>query len=162
MLFSRCSERIQYCLVERLVVGAWCASEDVESLQRMLVLLGGEMSEIFDVEQGGAQGCNLTPILFLVFINGWLVAVEQAGLGIVLSDGDKVGGLLFADDSVGVSECGEQLQKLIDVVHSYWCRGLEMFYTLTVGSEDNESKSVVMTFGKHFVEDNWGCGTRSA
>ena len=31
-------------------------------------------------------------------------------------------------------------------------------YTLTVGSEDNESKSAVMTFGKLFVEDNIGNG----
>ena len=41
--------------------------------------------------------------LQFVFINGLLVAVEQAGL---------VGGLLFADDFVGVSESGEQLQRV--------------------------------------------------
>ena len=61
---------------------------------------------------------------------------------------------MFADDFVEVSECGGLLPRLIDVVHSYWCRGLEMLFTLTVGSEDNVSKSAVMTFGKDFVEDN--------
>ena len=54
---------------------------------------------------------------FFVFINGLLVAVEQAGLGIELSDGGKVGGYYF----VGVSESREQLQRVIDVIHSY-CR----------------------------------------
>ena len=46
--------------------------------------------------------------------------MEQAGLGIELSDGGKVGGLLFAD-IVRVSESGQPLQRVIDVFHSY-CR----------------------------------------
>ena len=29
--------------------------------------------------------------------------------------------MLFADDFVGVSDSGEEVQKLIDVVHAYWC-----------------------------------------
>ena len=64
-------------------------------------------SGVFNVEQEVAQRFSLSPIS--VFINGLLVAVEQAGLGIELSDGGRVGGLLFADDFVGVSESGEQL-----------------------------------------------------
>ena len=28
--------------------------------------------------------------------------------------------MLLADDFVGVSDSGEELQKLIDVVHAYW------------------------------------------
>ena len=54
---------------------------------RSAVLLDGECSEAFDVEQGVAQGCSLSPILFSVFINGLLKEVEQAGLGVELSDG---------------------------------------------------------------------------
>ena len=30
--------------------------------------------------------------------------------------------MLFADDFVGVSDSGEELQKLIDVVHAYCCK----------------------------------------
>ena len=36
-----------------------------------------------------------------------------------LSSGKKNGGMLFADDFVGVSDSKESLQKLIDVVHGY-------------------------------------------
>ena len=56
------------------------------------VLLEGEKSEVFNVEQGVAQGCSLSPILFCVFINGLLVVVEQAGLGTELSDRGKLEG----------------------------------------------------------------------
>ena len=45
-----------------------------------------------------------------MFINGLLKEVGQAGLGVELSDGSAIGGLLFADDFVGVSneayQCG--------------------------------------------------------
>ena len=41
------------------------------------------------------------------------------GLGIQLSSGKTVGGMLFADDFVGISDSKESLQKLLDVVYSY-------------------------------------------
>ena len=61
-----------------------------------------------------AQGCSLSPILFSVFINDLLKEVEQAELEIQLSSGKTFGGMLFADDFVGVSDSKESLQKLID------------------------------------------------
>ena len=36
-------------------------------------------------------------------------------LGIEISNGNRMGGMLFADDLVAVSESTESLQKLIDV-----------------------------------------------
>ena len=66
-----------------------------------------------------AQGCSLSPILFSVFINDLLKEVKPVELGIQLSSGKIVGGMLFADDFVGVSDSKESLQKLIDVVYSY-------------------------------------------
>ena len=36
---------------------------------RSAVLLDGEKSSVFSVEQGVEHGCNLSPILCLVFIN---------------------------------------------------------------------------------------------
>ena len=45
-----------------------------------------------------------------------LVEVVQARLGVKLCQGWR---LLFADLFVGVSESGEQLQRLTDVVHSF-------------------------------------------
>ena len=80
------------------------------------VLLDGEMSASFSVEQGVAQGCSLSPILFSVFSNDLLKEVEKTELGIHLGEGGRIGGMLFADDFVGVGNSKEQLQKLIDSV----------------------------------------------
>ena len=41
--------------------------------------------------------CSLSPILFSVFINDLLKEVEQAELGIQLSSGKTIGGMLFAE-----------------------------------------------------------------
>ena len=86
------------------------------------VLLDGEQ---FDVEQGVAQGCSLTPIVFSIFINGLLREVEEADGGVKLSSGARLGGLLFADDFVGVTESKDQLQRLKDVVYAYCCKWTE-------------------------------------
>ena len=56
------------------------------------------------MDQGVAQGCSLSPILFSIFINDLLKEVEQTELGIELNNGNRIGGLLFADDFVGVSD----------------------------------------------------------
>ena len=48
-----------------------------------------------------------------------------------------MGGLLFADDFIGVSESKDQLQTLIDVVHAY-CRKWRL--------KANVSKSAVIVF----------------
>ena len=97
----------------------WCVIKKMYEPSKSAVLLEGEKSDTFKIEQGVAQGCSLSPILFSVFINDLLKEVEQTGLGIQLSSGKTVGGMLFADDFVGISDSKESLQKLIDVVYSY-------------------------------------------
>ena len=62
-----------------------------------------------------AQGCSLLPILFSAFID----LLEQAELGVQLSSGKKIVGMLFTDDFVGVSYSKNSLQKFIDVVRIY-------------------------------------------
>ena len=96
----------------------WRVIKKIYEASRSTVLLEGEKSAMFSVEQGEAQGCSLSPILFSVFINDLLKDVEQAELGIQLSSGKRVGGI-FSDVFVGVSDSRESLQKLIDVVHGY-------------------------------------------
>ena len=90
----------------------------------------------FNVEQGMALGCSLSPILFSAFINDLSKEVELAELVIELRNGASIAGMLFENDFVGVSDSVEHLQKLIDVVYVYCCK------------RRVKAKSAVMVFGR--------------
>ena len=116
---------------------------------RNAVFLEGEKSDTFSLEQGVAQGCSLSPVLFSISINDLLIEVEKAGLGVQLNNGKNIGGLLFVDDFVGMSDSIENLQKLIDVVHKFCNR-----WRLKV----NVSKCAVVVFSKSKVPGSWTWG----
>ena len=50
----------------------WRVIKKMYMSSRSAVLLEGEKSDLFNVEQGVAQDCSLSPILFSVFINDLL------------------------------------------------------------------------------------------
>ena len=52
-----------------------------------------------------AQGCSILPSSLFIFINQLLDEVEKAGIGftIKVERNVKVGGLMFADDFVGLT-----------------------------------------------------------
>ena len=127
----------------------WRVIKKMYNVSRSAVLLEGERSDSFGVDQGVAQGCSLSPILFSVFINDLLKVVDEANVGIPLSNGKKLGGMLFADDFVGVSESEEGLQQLIDAVRGY-CNKWRL--------RANVNKSAVMVFSKQAVKSQckWG------
>ena len=127
----------------------WRVIKKMYEVSRGAVLLEGEKSTTFSLEQGVAQGCSLSPILFSVFIDDLLREVEKADLGIQIGGGKKVGGMLFADDFVGVSGSKEGLQKLINVVHGC-CNKWRL--------KANVRKSAVMVFSRNPVEGEWKWG----
>ena len=81
----------------------WHVIKKMYESSKSAVLLVGDKSDTFTIEQGMAQGCSLSPILFSVFINDLLKEVDQTELGIQLHSGKTVGGMLFADNFVGRS-----------------------------------------------------------
>ena len=86
---------------------------------RSCVFLEGKSSEFFPINQGVAQGCTLSPTLFLIYIDGLLSEIEKCSqLGVKFSE-NEMSGLLFADDFVGLAESGPALQNLIDIVYDY-------------------------------------------
>ena len=129
----------------------WRVIKKMYAESRSVVFLEGEKSEGFSVEQGVAQGCSLSPILFSVFINDLLKEVEQAELGVQLNSGKRINGMLFADDFVGISDTKENLQRLIDVVYNF-CNRWRL--------RANVNKSAVMVFSRNIVNGDWMWGER--
>ena len=128
VLGVRCGELLRRCM----------------TLQRVLFYWRGKKSKPFDISQGVAQGCSLSPILFSIFINQLLDEVEKAGLGIIIKNDVKVGGLMFADDFVGLTTNAEDLQKLINVVQGF-CNKWRL--------KSNIKKSAVVVFSKVAITD---------
>ena len=56
---------------------------------RGAVLLESENSSTLSVENGVAQGCSLSPILFSVLISDLLNEIDRAQVGIQLNSGIK-------------------------------------------------------------------------
>ena len=83
---------------------------------KMATLLNGCKSDYFDIYQGVAQGCTLSPTLFLIFIDGLMKEIERT---VPSLPSLEFNGLLFADDFVGLSDSEQGLQALIDVVYAY-------------------------------------------
>ena len=78
----------------------------------------GKDSDPFPINQGVAQGCPLSPILFAVFVNDLLVELQQKNLGLTFNN-RYAGCLAFADDFVGLAGSKEELQKIIDVCRDW-------------------------------------------
>ena len=56
-------------------------------------------SEYFGITQGVAQGCTLSPTLFLIFVDGLMKEIESKVSSLPSL---QLNGLLFADDFVGL------------------------------------------------------------
>ena len=117
--FREDKESIRYCVARWSVVKLWDMGvkgrmwrviKKMYEASRSTVLRRGEVSYVRCRTRRGSLSLS-------VFINDLLKDEEQAELGIQLSSGKRVGGMLFADDFVGVTDSRESLQKLIDVVH---------------------------------------------
>jgi hypothetical protein len=107
--------------------------ESVESS----VLVGEERSEFFSIDVGLRQGCILSPILFLLFINGLGEEINKLGLG-VKHGRSRVSLLMFADDIVLIAENKEDLEKIMQVTIEYSKKWRFSF---------NYDKCAVMVFG---------------
>lgn len=128
-------------LIDKGVSGKlWRTMRNMYAKTRSCVLVNGIRTEYFPIQRGTAQGCTLSPLLFDIFVDGLLEAVEGAGFGVApaAASSARVGGLMFADDFAGMESSPQRLQQLINTVREY----LQMW-----GLEANILKSAVVTYG---------------
>ena len=114
-------DRLWYRMWEMGIQGKlWQVIRNIYNVNRSCVFLNGCKSDYFDIYQGVAQGCTPSPTLFLIFIDGLMKEIERT---VPSLPSLELNGLLFADDSVGLSNSEQGLQALIDV-YAYskkWC-----------------------------------------
>ena len=79
---------------------------------------GTHKTEGIRVNKGVRQGCPLSPLLFLAYINELGVRLREAGIGYRIG-ARHLPGMLFCDDVALISESSSELQQLLDIAGSY-------------------------------------------
>lgn len=110
------------------------------------VTVNGQDSQVFSSNRGVRQGDNLSPVLFSLFLNDLedhLLADQVNGIPVEYKTDDFVHFiksfiLLYADDTIILSDSAENLQKSLDSFLKY-CSDWKL--------QVNETKTKVVIFG---------------
>ena len=84
------------------------------------VILNDISTDWFSCPIGVKQGDTLSPTLFAIYINDLAEEIKESGIGIDVDEGLVVSVLLYADDIVLLADSEDDLQSLLNIVHS-WC-----------------------------------------
>ena len=84
----------------------------------------GEPTKYLFQKRGLRQGCNLSPILFLIVVSDLSIDLENSKTGIEFRD-KIIGHLLFADDIILIAEKEEDIVKLKRILEK-WCYNFNM------------------------------------
>ena len=108
------------------------------------VLVNGEPSYLFHCERGLKQGCPLSPLLFVLIMEGLSLALkhkQEEGLltGIKVSRYIHILHLLFADDILIMTKASIEEWKEISIVLQLFCNAM--------GLHINAHKTTLLQFG---------------
>ena len=76
-------------------------------------------------KRGLRQGCNLSSILFIIYMSELSARMRSSGVGVRLESGEIVNILLFADDIILISNSPETLELLKGILET-WCINFRM------------------------------------
>lgn len=100
------------------------------------IMHNGQISDYFICANGVRQGENLLPLIFSLFINDMHLYIENhGGIGVELMDSLdetlwlKLLLLLYADDTIIVSDCPNDFQSCLNAFNDYcnlWCLNVNL------------------------------------
>eukprot|EP00965_Chrysotila_dentata_P104724 3459002-Pleurochrysis_carterae.AAC.1 len=118
---------------------------DDNNCPKRRIIANGHLSEPFRITQGTAQGCPLSPLLFLVIVEGFTRSVQQD----TRIQGIKIGEMHskirhFADDTIGTLRNENELEYFQEHIHTF-CAATNML--------ENQSKRDILPLGKTSKSD---------
>ena len=96
----------------------WRVIQNIYQVVESSVILGDDLTQWFMVELGVRQGCTLSPLLFLIFVEGVSQRLRKSSVGLRAGK-SKFNHLLFADDIAICAGSRQELQALLDIVYQY-------------------------------------------
>ena len=76
-------------------------------------------------KRGLRQGCNLSSVLFILYLSELSRGMRASGMGAQLPDGSAVNILLFADDIIILGRTTDELEQLRGILEG-WCEDFRM------------------------------------
>ena len=80
-------------------------------------------------KRGLHQGCNLSSVLFIIYVSELAHRVPRSGLGVRLESGETIGILLFADNIILIASSPSDLASLSSILES-WCSDFKMLVSV--------------------------------
>ena len=82
------------------------------------VIVNGRLTAWFDIDIGLRQGCVLSPLLFLIFVNDLIKEFKKSDTGVLVGE-VRINNLAFADDIVLTANDEDELQELVTIAENY-------------------------------------------
>ena len=113
---------------------------DEDNSPKRRIYANGYYSEWFSIQSGVAQGCPVSPLLFLIIAQGLAVAIKEAGI-----EGIKINGIesilsQFADDTTVFLRNWSELRR-VSIPIQKWCNATAM--------RENAAKREALAMGSY-------------
>ena len=112
---------------------------------KMAVKLPGGLTPFFESLVGLRQGCNLSPMLFNIYVNDLIEELQNDDCGPVIINNCSISCLMYADDLFVLSESWEGLTASLNKLDSFSNK-----WKLTVSEKRPKLWFLVRMEGNHF------------
>ena len=143
--FARAFDSVEHTLLWKKLARMGLSNKILHILQDMYlkatsrVKVNGALTNPFSCDIGVRQGCNLSPLLFILFVSDLETHLKTNGAGSISVSNSRVSLLMFADDVVLLAETQEGLQTSLHLLNQY---------CLTSALSVNTEKTKVVIFNK--------------
>lgn len=84
------------------------------------IRINDKLTQWFNCKSGVAQGNNLSPTIFAIFVNDLVSEINDLQLGVKVGE-SNISILMYADDILLMGDSEESLQTMLNTLHS-WCK----------------------------------------